>query len=158
MSNIFSIYEKALSGVKVVKSQDAFVYNPKTGKIDLPNPKYDFVGKIDMEMPNFILKMNKPNCKTAYVEDVSSLPKRLKQDLVDHFYDKNGKRNGKTKAYLIRTDGVVAKGSGRVSGSSRKQTGQSSSYGKNSARKPGTTSYKTSTSKKVTSRDNNSLW
>lgn len=149
MSNIFSMYEKALSGVKVIKSEDAFVYNPKTKKYNLPNPEYEFVGKIDMDMPNFILKMNKQNCKTAYVEDVSCLPKRLKQDLVDHFYDKNGDRNGKTKAYLIRTDGVVAKGSGRVSGRSRKQTGQSSFSGQNSVRKPATTSYGRSTKNKV---------
>ncbi len=149
MSNIFSKYEKALSGVKIINSKEAFVYNPKTRKKDLPNPKYEFVGKIDTSMPNFILKMNKVNCKTAYVEDVSCLPKRLKSDIVDHFYNKKGEKNSRTKAYLIRTDGVVAKGSGRVSGSSRKQTGQSSFSGQNSVRKPATTGYGRSMKNKV---------
>lgn len=147
MSNIFSKYEKALSGVKVIKSQEAFVYNPKTRKKDLPNPKYEFVGKIDTSMPNFILKMNKVDCKTAYIEDVSCLPKRLKRDLVDHFYNKKGEKNSRTKAYLIRTDGVVAKGSGRVGGSSRMPMNESSFSGKKSVRKAAATSYSKQTSK-----------
>lgn len=116
MSNIYSMYEKALSGVKVIDSREAYVYNPKSGKNDLPNPNYKFVGKIDVAMPNFILKMNKANCKTEFVEDVASLPKRLKNDLVNHFYDKHGVRNKRTKAYLIRTDQTAINGSGRVSG------------------------------------------
>ena len=114
MSNIFSKYEKALSGVKVIDSDKAYVYNPKTKKKNLPNPKYEFVGKIDLAMPNFILKMNKPQCKAGYVEEVSCLPKRLKTDIVDHFYDKNGNRNKRTKAYLIRTDKRGTKGSGII--------------------------------------------
>lgn len=103
MSNIFSRYEKALSGVKVIDSSDAYIYNKKAKK-DIPNPKYDFVGKIDVSMPNFILKMNKASCKTAFVEEVSCLPKRVKSDLVNHFYDKNGNRNKRKMAYLVRTD------------------------------------------------------
>jgi len=114
MSNIFSKYQKELAGVKVIDSSKAFVYNPKTKKKDKLNPRYDFVGKIDTNMPNFILKANKSNCKTGYIEEVSSLPKRLKVDIVNHFYDKNGKRNKRTKAYLIRTDRRGTSGSGVV--------------------------------------------
>lgn len=114
MSNIFSSYEKALSGVKVIGASSAYVYNPKTGKKDLPNPNLKFVGKVDIEMPNVILKMNKYGCKTDYVEDVNVLPKRVKKDIVNHFYDKNGNRNLKTKAYLIRTDSNKTKGAGVV--------------------------------------------
>lgn len=114
MSNIFSKYQKELAGVKVIDSSRAYIYNPKTKKNDLLNPNLDFVGKIDMSMPNFILKANKPNCKTGYVEEVSCLPKRLKIDIVNHFYNKNGIRNKKTKAYLIRTDRRGARGSGVV--------------------------------------------
>ena len=113
-NDIFSKYDKALSGVKVIDSKKAYVYNPKTKKYDLPNPRYEFVGKVDLNMPNFVLKMNKTDCKTDYVEDVSSLPKRLKSDLVKHFYDNKGKRNAKTKAYLIRTDKRSAKGAGVI--------------------------------------------
>lgn len=38
--------------------------------------------------------------------------KRLKCDLVNHFYDKKGARNKKTKAYLVRTDSGKLGGSG----------------------------------------------
>ena len=114
MSNIFSKYEKQLSGVKVIDSSKAYVYNPKTNKNDLPNPKYDFVGKIDIGYPTVILKMNKNGCKTAYVDDSSVLPKRVKSDLVKHFYNTNGLRNNKTKAYLVRTDSVRTKGAGII--------------------------------------------
>lgn len=82
MSNIFSKYEKELAGIKVIDSSNAYVYNPKTKRRDLPNPKFDFVGKIDSSMPNFVLKMNKSKCKTGYIEDVSCLPKRLKSDII----------------------------------------------------------------------------
>ena len=114
MSNIFSKYQKELAGVRVITSRNAFVYNPKTKKRDLPNPNYEFVGKIDITYPHVILKMNKVNCKTAYVEDSNILPKRVKQDLVKHFFDKRGKKNTITKAYLVRTDRQRAKGSGVV--------------------------------------------
>ena len=114
MSNIFSKYEKELAGVKVIDSSQAYIYNTRTKKKDKLNPNFHFVGKIDMSMPNFILKANKPNRKTGYIEEVSILPKRLKVDIVNHFYNKQGKRNNKTKAYLIRTDRGRAKGSGVV--------------------------------------------
>lgn len=114
MSNIFSKYQKELAGVRVINSRQAYVYNPKTKKFDMLNPNYDFVGKIDTDMPNVILKANRPNCKTAYIEDSNVLSKRVKQDLVNHFYNKKGMRNNRTKAYLVRTDRHRAKGSGVV--------------------------------------------
>jgi len=114
MSNIFNKYQKELAGVEIIDSSKAYVFNPKTGKKDLPNPKYNFVGKIDINMPNFVIKMNKQNCKTNFIEDVSALPKRLKKEIVNHFYNDKGKRNLKSKAYLIRTDTSKPKGSGVV--------------------------------------------
>ncbi|MBQ8872865.1 MAG: hypothetical protein IJ032_02835 [Clostridia bacterium] len=119
MSNIFSKYEKAFSGVKVINSTEAYVFNPRSGKKDLPNPKYEFVGKIDIAYPNVILKMNKHNCKTEYIEDAHVLPKRVKKDLVNHFYNKMGNRSSKTKAYLVRMDTSTVKGSGIVSNKRR---------------------------------------
>lgn len=114
MSNIFSKYQKELAGVKVINSVQAYVYNPKTKKKDLLNPNYEFVGKIDINYPHVILKMNKTNCKTSYIEDANVLPKRVKQDLIKHFYDKRGNKNTIRKAYLVRTDRQRAKGSGVV--------------------------------------------
>ena len=114
MSNIFSKYEKSMSGVKVIDSNKAYVYNPKSKKKDMLNPDYNFVGKIDVVMPNFIIKMNNKNCKTSYIDDVDALPKRVKSELVNHFYDNKGNKNGRKKAYLVRTDIKNAKGSGIV--------------------------------------------
>lgn len=113
MSSVFSKYEKELAGVKLIDSNAAYVFNPKTKCKDLPNPQYEFVGIVDSKMPNFILKMHKAKCKTGYIEDVASLPKRLKADIVNHFYDAHGNRNKKTKAYLVRTDKHTVKGAGR---------------------------------------------
>lgn len=69
----------------------------------------DLFGKVEMTMPNFILKANNENRKTGYVEDVSSLTKTAKKDLVNHFYYKNGKRTRKSVAYLVRTDRISNK-------------------------------------------------
>ena len=57
-----------------------------------------------MAFPNVIIKANKKNKRTAFIDDVNELPKRAKMELVSYFYDKNGKRNRKTVAYLVRTD------------------------------------------------------
>lgn len=55
-------------------------------------------------MSNFILKANNTDKKTDFIDDVSSLPKRTKSEIVSHFYDKTGKRNKNSVAYLVRTD------------------------------------------------------
>ena len=102
MSNIFAKYTKELSGVRVISSDKAFMPT-KNGRV-YPNPDYDIIGKVDVAMPNVILKANRDGHKTAYIEDTSALTKKTKGELVNFFYNKNGKRNNRTKAYLVRTD------------------------------------------------------
>jgi len=104
MSNAYSKNKKELAGVKVVSSSEVWLYNKKTGEKDKLNPDLDFVGKVDMSMPSVILKANRRDKKTAYVEDVCALPKRTKNEIINHFFDSNGKRNKKKVGYLIRTD------------------------------------------------------
>jgi hypothetical protein len=101
MSSIFSKNEKEFAGIRVVDSQDVWVIN---GKRKFFNPNVDVVGKVEISIPNFVLKANRENHPTAFIEDVSALPRRAKQDIVNHFYSVNGKRSGKTVAFLIRTD------------------------------------------------------
>ncbi len=102
MSNIFAKYRKELAGVKVVSSKQVWIPT-KNGKPRM-NPNVDVIGKVDMAIPNVILKANRDGYRTAFIEDTSALTKKTKMDLINFFFDKNGKRNGRSKAYLIRTD------------------------------------------------------
>ena len=56
MSSTFYKNLKELSVVKIIDSSKVYVYNSKTKKCDLPNPKYNFLGKIDTRLPNYIIK------------------------------------------------------------------------------------------------------
>ncbi len=101
MSSTFSKNKKELAGVKVVSSKD--VWEKKNNKFRIKQ-NVNVVGKVELPLSNFVLKANNENRKTGYIEDVSSLPKRTKNEIVNHFYDNAGKRNKNTVAYLIRTD------------------------------------------------------
>lgn len=101
MSSTYSKNKKELSGVKVVP---AFYVWEKSNKKFFLRRDVDIVGKVELPLSNFVLKANNENRQTGYIEDVSSLTKRTKNELVNHFYDKTGKRTKNTVAYLIRTD------------------------------------------------------
>lgn len=95
MSNVnYSLNNR---GVRLVDSKDAWVIG-KNKKPKL-NPKYAFVGKVDMSMPNMILSASDKK-KPAYRGDVKDLNRIAKEQIVDHFYDKSGKRNKRVKAYF----------------------------------------------------------
>jgi len=103
MSSTYTKNRKELAGVKVVPARSVWVPAAKNGEYKL-NPDLDIVGKVDMTMPNMILKANRKDKKTAYVDDVSALTKAAKTELINHFYDERGNRNKHTVAYLVRTD------------------------------------------------------
>lgn len=90
-------YSLNRKGVRLIDARNAWLIG-KNGKKRL-NPKYRFVGKIDTHMPNVILSSSDRR-KPSYRGDVSELPRPAKQQLVDHFFDENGKRNKKTVAYF----------------------------------------------------------
>ena len=95
MSNVnYGLRQK---GVRLISADDAWVAS-KNGKRKL-NPKYKFVGKVQMSMPN-ILVSSSDKKKPTYKGDVSSLNATAKKQLVDHFFDDKGKRNKKTVAYF----------------------------------------------------------
>ena len=101
MSSVFSKNRKELSGVKVVSAKD--VWEKKNGKFKLKSD-LRIVGKVELPFSGMVLKANNEGHKTSFVEDVSALPKRTKNEIVGHFYNDKGKRTKNTVAYLIRTD------------------------------------------------------
>lgn len=109
MSSTYSKNKKELSGVKVVSAAEVWRKNYKNGKFSL-RKDIDILGKVELPLSNFVLKANNEDQKTGYIEDVSSLPKRTKDEIVNHFYNNKGKRTRNTVAYLIRTDKKAKKG------------------------------------------------
>ena len=101
MSNInYSLKHK---GVRLISSEDAWVKG-KDGKMRL-NPKYNFIGKMVLTMPNMIVTASDKN-KPKYKGNTYDLNSTAKRQIVDHFYDEKGKRNKKTVAYFgILKDG-----------------------------------------------------
>ena len=95
MSNVnYSISHK---GVRLISSDEAWVRG-KNGKVRL-NPIYRFIGKIDVSMPNMIITASDKK-KPKYKGNVCDLNRTAKGQIIDHFYDENGKRNRKTVAYF----------------------------------------------------------
>ena len=95
MSNInYSLNHK---GVRLISSEDAWVKG-KDGKMRL-NPKYNFIGKMVLTMPNMIVTASDKN-KPKYKGNTYDLNSTAKRQIVDHFYDDKGKRNKKTVAYF----------------------------------------------------------
>ena len=86
-------------GVRLVDSQDAWVRR-KNGSLQLNYKKYQFIGKIEMSMPNMVISASDKN-KPKYRGDVCNLNSIAKKQIIDHFYEENGKRNKKTVAYFV---------------------------------------------------------
>ena len=90
-------YNLKLKGVRLISSEQAWVKG-KNGKMKL-NPEYQFIGKIDIKIPNIIISA-KDNQQPVYKGDFSSLNNIAKSQTVKHFYNKNGKRNNRSVAYF----------------------------------------------------------
>ena len=90
-------YSLKNKGVRLIDAQKAWIKG-KNGNQRL-NPKYHFVGKIDMHVSNMIVSATDKK-KPKYKGDVSDLNRTAKGQIIDHFYDDNGKRNKKTVAYF----------------------------------------------------------
>jgi len=90
-------YNLKNKGVRLISSEDAWVKN-KNGKVKL-NPKYKFVGKMDVSMPNMIVSASDKQ-KPKYKGSTHDLNRTAKSQIIDHFYDEKGKRNKKKVAYF----------------------------------------------------------
>ncbi len=95
MSNVN--YTLNRRGVRLISADEAWVKG-KNGRLRL-NPKFNFVGKINVSMPNMIVSAT-DNKKLSYKGDVNELPRVTKKQIIDHFFDRLGKRNRKTVAYF----------------------------------------------------------
>ena len=90
-------------GVRLISSDKAWTKG-KNGKYRL-NPDYTFVGKIDTDLSGMVISTTDKG-KPTYKGDVCDLNRTAKGQIVNHFYDENGKRNKKTVAYF----GIEKKG------------------------------------------------
>lgn len=107
MSNVnYSLNHR---GVRLISSEAAWVRS-KNGKIYL-NPRYRFFGKIEMSMPNMLISASDKK-KPKYKGDVSALNSQAKKQIIEHFYDDDGKRNRKTVAYFGIDKSAISKGGG----------------------------------------------
>ena len=96
MSNVnYSINHK---GVRLASAEQVWIVG-KNGKSRF-NPKYHVVGKIDTRMPNMIITASDKR-KPKFKGDISDLNRTAKGQIVDHFFDDNGKRNRKSVAYFV---------------------------------------------------------
>lgn len=107
MSNVnYSLNHR---GVRLISSEAAWLKG-KSGKMYL-NPRYRFVGKVDIHMPNMLISASDKN-KPKYKGDVSALNSQAKKQIIEHFYDDDGKRNRKTVAYFGIDKSAISKGGG----------------------------------------------
>lgn len=90
-------YSLKHKGVRLISSDKAWAKG-KNGKRRL-NPDYSFVGKVDCKLPNLIVTASDGK-KPKYKGNTHDLNATAKRQIVDHFFDDNGKRNRKTVAYF----------------------------------------------------------
>ena len=90
-------YNLKNKGVRLISSDNAWIKN-KSGKVRL-NPKYKFLGKLDVSMPNMIVSATDKK-KPKYKGSTHDLNRTAKSQIIDHFYDDAGKRNKKKVAYF----------------------------------------------------------
>ena len=84
-------------GVRLVSADEAWVATKDGGR--RLNTKYQFVGKIDTKIPNMVISASDKR-KPSFRGDTADLNSTAKRQIVDHFYDENGRRNRRTVAYF----------------------------------------------------------
>ena len=90
-------YSLKHKGITLIPSEKAWVKG-KNGKAKL-NPKYHFVGKINVSIPNLIISASDKS-KPKYKGDSHDLCSPAKKQIVEHFFNEKGVRNHRKVAYL----------------------------------------------------------
>ena len=90
-------YSLKHKGVRLIPSEKAWS-KTKNGKPKL-NPDYHIIGKIDTRLPNMIVSASDKK-KPKYKGNTYDLNREAKKQIVDHFYNDDGKRNRRTVAYF----------------------------------------------------------
>lgn len=94
MSRKFQGKNKDLVNLQVVSSKEVWTKNKQGNYVF--NKKYDIYGKVDKGTSSFVTTTNTKGKNNRFVEDTSKLPKRVKNDIVKHLYNKN------KVAYLVK--------------------------------------------------------
>lgn len=94
MSRKFQGKNKDLVNLQVVSSKEVWTKNKQGNYVF--NKKYDIYGKVDKGTSAFVTTTNTKGKNNRFVEDTSKLPKRVKNDIVKHLYNKN------KVAYLVK--------------------------------------------------------
>lgn len=89
-------YSLKHKGVRLVDPDKVWLCS-KNGKARL-NPKYKFVGRVEIAMPNMVFSTLSK--KPSYSGDVHEFNRIAKKQLVSHFFNDNGKRTRKSVAYF----------------------------------------------------------
>lgn len=105
-------YSLKHKGVKLIPSEKAWV-KTKKGKPKL-NPEYVFVGKIDTKLPNLIISASDKG-KPKFKGNTHDLCSPAKKQIVEHFFNENGNRNRRTKAYFGIEKSKLSKKAGKKS-------------------------------------------
>ena len=90
-------YSLKHKGVRLISAEDAWKVSKK-GSMRL-NPKYHFVGKVDISMPNMIVTASDKK-KPSFKGNTYDLNRAAKQQIISHFYDESGKRTKRRVAYF----------------------------------------------------------
>lgn len=90
-------YSLKNKGVRLISAEQAWIQT-RNGKRKL-NPKYKLIGKIQISMPNMVVSADDLK-KPKYRGCTCDLNATAKKQIIDHFYNDNGKRNRKTVAYF----------------------------------------------------------
>lgn len=96
MSRNFQRKNKDLVNLKVVSANKVWRKNKK-GNFCYRNDIKIF-GKVDKGTSAFVTNTNSKGVNNRYIEDTANLPKRVKNDIVKHLYNKN------RVAYLVVED------------------------------------------------------
>lgn len=94
MSRIFQTKNKDLVNLQVLSAKEVWCKN-KQGHYVF-NKKYDIYGKVDKGTSSFITTTNTKGKNNRFVEDTCKLPKKTKNEIVKHLYNKN------RVAYLVK--------------------------------------------------------
>ena len=90
-------YSLKHKGVRLIPAEKAWKTG-KSGKRKL-NPEYSIIGKIDSRLPNIIISASDKG-KPKYRGNTHDLCSPAKKQIVDYFFDDNGKPTKKRVAYF----------------------------------------------------------
>ncbi len=99
MSRKFQGKNKDLVKLKVITAEQAWDKSVKRKGKPTLSRKYDFFGRVDKGTSAFVTSTNLIGENYKFIEDTGKLPKKLKNEIVDNFNNKN-----KRVVYLVKGD------------------------------------------------------